>query len=629
MPAASNPSSPPWRKIWHPIGQSRWRHWLLLGSILTAGLGLRLWRLASKPLWVDEVITSIFGLGRNFDELPADQVLPLTALPDLFTLRADVSCGAIASHLATQSTHPPLFFCLLHRWLIALGPGVESLAWALRSFAVLWGVAAIAALYLLNRLAFSPQAGLVGAGVMALSPFAVYLSQEARHYTLPITLITLGLAAQVKLHQQLQRGNAWYWLWALWGCCHLVALYSHYFCLLAIAAQGLMLIAFTLRFKVRLPLGGLIAYSLPLLGFIPWLPTFWQHFNSPKTGWLAAPTGINPLVQTLAGWIVMVISLPVERQPLVIQIGSGILTLVGMVFLIRLTRAGFQRLPLSPERFTLVGFLGITVLEFFAVIYVLQKDISIAPRYHFVYFPAVCALLGAAWAEILPGPMSRDGWAMPTLHNSPEQLDSLSDLPTLTIQNTVGAGFKPAPTPRFLRSAFRILTEVIDWVERRKCPSQLQPGFILAVLILSISSLCVVYNLAFPKPYAPALVAAKFNAEPAPVTVMMAYHNTLEMAVGLSYGLALAQIRPDAPGNFAMVRFTDKEDGIWQTLAGLAIVPCTVPEAIAPQYLWVIAPGYFDDSFPSPVQLAGERICTLEPEQFYRLGFPYQRYRCE
>ncbi|MEM8637471.1 MAG: glycosyltransferase family 39 protein [Cyanobacteria bacterium P01_G01_bin.54] len=584
MPAASTASSPEWA-----VGL---RHWLLLGSILTVGLGLRLWRLASKPLWVDEIITSIFALGRNFDELPADQVLPLTAVPELFILKAEVGCGAIATHLATQSTHPPLFFCLLHSWLIALSPWVDSLAWQLRSFSVLWGVVAIAALYLLNRLAFSPQAGLVGAGVMALSPFAVYLSQEARHYTLPITLITLGLAAQVKLQQQLQQGKIRLWLWALWGLCHCLALYSHYFCALAIAAQWWVLIAFKLRFKVRCPKAGLIgllAYGLPLLGFVPWLPTFWQHFNSPKTGWLSAPQGLNPLVQTVAGWIVMLVSLPVEHQPLVIQIGSGLLTLLGVSFLLWLTQAGLKHLPASPERFTLVGVLGMTMLEFFTVIYLLQKDISIAPRYHFVYFPVVCALLGAAGAELLKAPASPKRQALPTLANAP---------------------LKPRQHG------------TVGWVDAKK---RSQPtrrhlfGLGLSSLLLGISSLCVVYNLAFQKPYAPDRVAAQFNAESAPVTVMMAYHNTLEMAVGLSYGLALAQ-RRTAPGNLALVRFTNTETGIWQTLARLNL---------APRFLWVIAPGYFDDSFPTPVTLDQGRLCQLEPEQFYRLGFPYQRYRCQ
>lgn len=533
-------------------------HWRWFGFVLLLGLGFRMWRLASKPLWVDEVITSIFSLGRSFKDLPLDQALPLAALPELFTLNTETSCVAIATHLATESTHPPLFFCLLHSWLMALTPWTESLAWQLRSFSVMWGVGAIAAIYLLNRVAFSPRAALYGAGVMALSPFAVYLSQEARHYTLPITLITLALTCQIKLLQQLplgkpRQGRSQLWLWFAWGTCHTVALYSHYFCLLAIASQLVLLGLFCWRYRVRFPVRGILLYAFPLLAFIPWLPTFWQHFNSPKTGWLSAPSGLSPLFQTFAGWVVMLVSFPVERQPLAVQIGMGVLMLVSVSLLLRWAIAGFRQLPDSPGRFVLVGFVLLTIGEFFGIVYLLQKDITIAPRYHFVYFPAICALLGAA--------LSRLG----------------------------GQGRKSRS------SAWK-------W----------------SAAILGLSSICVVWNLAFQKPYAPEFVAQQFNATSTPVAVMMAHHNTLEVAVGLSYGLALARIRT-APTDFMLVEFTDTLEGIWQTLAQLAI---------APHYLWVIAPGYLDDSFPETAILIHQQQCERETDQIHRIGFPYQRYQC-
>jgi uncharacterized membrane protein len=76
------------------------------------------------------------------------------------------------------------------RWKMALP---LSWVWKLRALPALIGVVSIAAVYQLNRVAFSPAAGLTGAMVMAVSPFAVYLSQEARHYTLPMLLVILAL----------------------------------------------------------------------------------------------------------------------------------------------------------------------------------------------------------------------------------------------------------------------------------------------------------------------------------------------------------------------------------------------------------------------------------------------------
>lgn len=523
--------------------------------ILGIGLGLRLLCLDLKPLWVDEVITSIFGLGLGFEAIPTEQVVPLSALPLLFQFNAAADCPAIAHHLATQSTHPPLFFCLLHTWLGWIPQA--SLAVATRSFAVLWGVVGIGMIYGLNRVGFSRSAALTGATLMALSPFAVYLSQEARHYTLPMALLSLALTAQVQIHHDLQHQRQRPWLWALWGMISCGAIYSHYFCALAVMAQGVTLVLFLRRDRPPIPLGqlgrNLLLFALPFGFFLPWLPVLFQHFNSPKTGWLSPPAGLAPLGQTLVGWIVMLFVPPIEGQPRPLQIILGLLTLALVVLLVRQTIQGWRWLGPSVTRFTLTSIVAIVVAEYFFLIYGLGKDISIAPRYHFVYFPAVCALLGAVWS------VQRVRWRW------------------------MWAG------------------------------------------VLTLSSLGVVWNLALQKPYAPAEVAAQFNRDRAPILVVMAYQNTLEIAVGVSYGLALAATRPpDQPAAVALLSYREGYDLLWQRLATLS--PAEL--AIAPRALWVIAPGYFDDAFPEIVRLRQDQDCRIDPLHFYRIGFPYQRYQC-
>lgn len=522
---------------------------LILGAILALGLLLRFWQLDSKPLWVDEVITSIFGLGLGFEDIPTAQVIPVEAIASLFAYNP-TSCPEIAARLASQSTHPPLFFCLLHNWLGWVG--VENLAWATRSFSALWGGGAIVAIYGLNRWAFSIRAGLTGAALMALSPFAVYLSQEARHYTLPLVFLTLALAAQVKVQQQLSAKRSPLLAWALWGGMSALALFSHYFCLLAIVAQLLTFALFWWRF--RPPLNGstlaqgCALYLIPYLFLIPWWPAFWGHFHSPTTGWLSPPTGLAPLGQTVASWVVMLFVPPVEGQPLAVQGAIALLSLAILALLLQQTRQGWQSLGPSMERFTLAMVVIVVVVEYFALIYGLGKDISIAPRYHFVYFPAVCALLGATWGE-----QSR----------------------------------------RF-------------------------QGF--ATAVLAISSLCVVSNLALQKPYLPDQVAAQFDQDRRPVMVIMAYRNTLEIAVGLSYGLALGERRPpEQKADFALLSYEQGYEQVWETLATFPIEPVS---------LWAIAPGYLDDAFPETVALRMDQRCQIDPDQFYRLGFPYQRYQC-
>jgi uncharacterized membrane protein len=124
-------------------------------------------------------------------------------------------------------------------------------------------------------------------------------------------------------------------------------------------------------------------------------------FGRSETKWLPKPENIAPLYQTLAGWLSMVIALPVESQPLWIQIPMVLLTIAFGGWVARQAWLGLKqwRQPLTHvATFTLSCFTLCVVLQFVAIIYLLGKDITVAPRYNFVYYPAVCALLGACFA---------------------------------------------------------------------------------------------------------------------------------------------------------------------------------------------------------------------------------------
>ncbi|UBF28903.1 glycosyltransferase family 39 protein [Kovacikia minuta CCNUW1] len=190
------------------------KHSLVLVAILLVGAGLRFWNLDLKPLWLDEVLSALFSLGRSFDAVPVEGAFPLSRLSQVFTLKPETTCAQIAATVATQSVHPPLFFCWMHDWLLWIDGLSQSWVWKLRSLPALIGVVAIAAIYQLNRVVFSSQAGLTAAALMAVSPFAVYLSQEARHYTLPMLLVILALTGlyhlQTDLYQQRFRPAIWF-----------------------------------------------------------------------------------------------------------------------------------------------------------------------------------------------------------------------------------------------------------------------------------------------------------------------------------------------------------------------------------------------------------------------------------
>jgi uncharacterized membrane protein len=540
------------------------KHYLILLAIIFLGAALRFWQLELKPLWIDEVVTFIFSLGRNYRNVPIDVIFTPQNLQDLFIFKPEVSCREIAGNIITQSTHPPLFFCLMHDWLSWLQPLDRSLLWKLRALPALIGVATIVAIYYLNRLAFSPAAGLMGAAIMAVSPFGVYISQEARHYTLPVLFITLSLICLSIAQKDLERGERNILVWLSWSIINGISFYVHYFCLLAFVAQTITILIIIYQYKVKRLLLPLFSCILPIIIFLPWLPIFIEHSTSPKTSWLPSPENIAPIYQIILAWLLMVIALPIENQPSWMQICSGLLSVGfgGWIFwqFWRGLQQNWRRSDTFMPTLTLICFTLTVLLELFAIVYLLGKDITVAPRYNFIYYPAVCALLGASFT-----------------------VDKNNEIHYKSkIQN---------PKSKIL----------------------------LLLFVCCLSSIFVVFNFVFQKPYQPELVAQQFNRSPEPVTIVVGYGDPLDLALGLSYFLELAKIRPDRDTSFY---FADRAKGyniVWQKLSELSV---------APKNLWVVAPGLKRVDYPQMLKLGRKNTCQIDPEQHYRIGVPYQLYRC-
>ncbi|MEA3460120.1 MAG: glycosyltransferase family 39 protein, partial [Chloroflexota bacterium] len=127
----------------------------LIIIILVAAL-LRFYRLDGQSLWADEG-NSVALAGR-----------------DLATIARN----------AARDIHPPLYYWLLHFWVMAFGKSEI----AVRSLSALLGTALVYLTFLLGCRLFGRRVGLAAALLSALSPFQVYYSQEARMYILATLL---------------------------------------------------------------------------------------------------------------------------------------------------------------------------------------------------------------------------------------------------------------------------------------------------------------------------------------------------------------------------------------------------------------------------------------------------------
>jgi len=136
-----------------PSGSARPRATpFLLTAILLLAAGLRLHDLAAESLWVDE------GASLRFASMGAAEIL--------------ASAGT--------DPNPPTYYLLLHHWVALFGDS----EWSLRLPSALFGALSVAAVYALGSSLFGRAAGLLAALILALSPFHVWYSQEARAFSL-------------------------------------------------------------------------------------------------------------------------------------------------------------------------------------------------------------------------------------------------------------------------------------------------------------------------------------------------------------------------------------------------------------------------------------------------------------
>ncbi len=136
---------------------------LILLLLLLLAFVLRIYALEGQSMWSDEGLS----LYRARQE-PADIFNGLI----------------IIDGVETHDTNPPFYFFLLHLLRNAAGETV----FALRYSGVLAGVLAVPFIYVLGTAVYGRRVGLVGALLMAISPFHVWQSQVLRNYSLLLTL---------------------------------------------------------------------------------------------------------------------------------------------------------------------------------------------------------------------------------------------------------------------------------------------------------------------------------------------------------------------------------------------------------------------------------------------------------
>ena len=396
------------------ISPQRWYRWVIgMPLLLWIGIGtlLRFTRLTAKPPWTDEFATFVFSLGNSYQAVPLNQVMSIDVLLQPLRPNLKAGVGDVAALLINEDNHPPLYFVLTHLWLKLFPAGEYVSLWAARSLPALLGVVSIAAIYFLTKLAFGTLVAQLAAAMMAVSPYGIFLAQEARQYTLAILWAIASLACLVVAVKHLHRGKTIpIWLILLWIVVNSLGFATHYFFVLTLCAEALALFLILGDHKNSPPHPKLWRISMAAAGTLTTV-LVWVLFVLPKnygtqaTNWIHLDRSllglISPPFQALATWVTMVTLLPVESTSLVVVIVSVALMLLFFVWAIPIFYRGIKKAWQQPNYLLarlFVGFVGGAVCLFFIVTYGFGIDLTRGARYSFVYFPGVIVLIGASLA---------------------------------------------------------------------------------------------------------------------------------------------------------------------------------------------------------------------------------------
>lgn len=188
------------------MSRSRVRGLLLL--ILLLGWGLRLWRLDYQELRGDEVFGYFFSL-RPFDDM-------VQATVDL------------------QEPHPVASYVVQQEWLGWAGHS----EFALRFSSVWFGLLAVVLLWrLAQALTLPTTTALLATLLLAISPYTIWHSQDARMYSMSLALTTASTWLMIGWLQRQRRSWAIAYTVVSW-----LALHTHYFSVFVLVAQNLFVL---------------------------------------------------------------------------------------------------------------------------------------------------------------------------------------------------------------------------------------------------------------------------------------------------------------------------------------------------------------------------------------------------
>lgn len=406
--------------------------WLLLMLWIFIGACLRFTNLDAKLPWTDEFATLVLSLGNSFKSIPLDRIISFDHLVSILIPHPTATVHEVVQGVFTEDHHPPTYFALAHLWM-KLFPNDDGLVnlWAARALPALFGILTIPIIYICSYQIFrSTLISNLTAAMVAISPYGVAISQEARQYSLAIIWMTISLTCLVMTCQYLAKQQKLpIPLVMTWIIANNLGIATHYFFSFALATTVLTLGLFLWRqirevdtrkfsavsyyktaMKILTHPSFLRLYLVGLgtaVGLIYWFWLLSRSYDPTMTRWMnISPSSLGeifmPLSQTIGALMRMVSILYAEATPRTISIIARVIMVIFFLWAIPMLINGIRQLWSQPQRdlgtMVTASFAASAIGLYLVIPWLTGKDITRGLRYHFVYFPAIMLLVGLALA---------------------------------------------------------------------------------------------------------------------------------------------------------------------------------------------------------------------------------------
>jgi 4-amino-4-deoxy-L-arabinose transferase-like glycosyltransferase len=212
---------------------NRYKFIVFMIFVLVLGLCLRIYNLGKYDFWYDEAISLI----------SAQNISPQIILD-----------------YGKYLTSPVLFCFLLKGWML----WGES-EFLLRLLPLIFGFLSIICTYLIGKELSNRKVGLIGAFLLAISPFHIYYSQELRGYTLAVFLTLMSIYFFINILKE-NKLSSWIYFVLFTTLC----LYAHNFTLFILLAENIYLFTFFGKNK-KMGTSWMTSQLVILSLYAPWL----------------------------------------------------------------------------------------------------------------------------------------------------------------------------------------------------------------------------------------------------------------------------------------------------------------------------------------------------------------------